>query len=62
LARPSTPSSAGEKGVDARIKSAQEDFWLVPASSQLVILAARAKSRRCAARLGSHRPDRQELS
>jgi hypothetical protein len=40
----STPSSVRSKGVDARIKSAQDDYGLHPASSQLVIsMSSRVK-------------------
>jgi hypothetical protein len=35
LARPSTPLSARDKDVDTRIKSAQDDFRLIPANCRL---------------------------
>jgi len=38
LARPSTPSSAQSKDVDARIKSAQDDFRSIAASPKAVTL------------------------
>src|SRR6202043_918388 len=38
LARPSAPSSARKKGVDARIKSAQDDLGLLPRVPQVILL------------------------